>query len=119
MTYAVLLLVLALAGCAEEHSVTARISEGALKVAMSNGSAAELRALGYPVKDKIICRTPSGNTLAVVRVNCRGTATGGQPIKVTGIAREADALDPKQEFVITVGGLEVLRKNCLATGCKE
>jgi hypothetical protein len=119
MTRVVLLLVLALTGCSEEHLVAVRISEGALKVATSNGSAAELRALGYTAKGKIACRTPLGNTLAVVRVNCTGTTADRQPIRVTGIAREADTLEPKQEFVITIGGLEVLRKDCLATGCKE
>ena len=119
MKYAVFALVMALVGCAEEHKVAERISEGALKVATSNGSAAELKTLGYTVKGEITCSTPAGNTSAVVRVNCKGTTADRQQITVAVLAREADTPDPKQEFVITVGGLEVLRKDCLATGCKE
>ena len=119
MKYAAFLLILALAGCSEKHSVAARISEGALKVATSNGSVAELKALGYTAKGKITCNTPAGNTPAVVPVQSTRTTAGGQPIRVAGLAREADTPEPKQEFVITVGGREVLRKDCLATGCKE
>ena len=119
MRYAAFLLFLTLAGCSKEHSVTARISEGALKVATSNGSVSELKGLGYTVNGKITCRTPAGNTPAVVRVDCTGTTADRQPIRVTGLAREADTPDPKQEFVITIGGVEVFRKDCLATGCKE
>lgn len=119
MKYAAFLLVLALAGCSEEHSVATRFSDGALKVATSNGSIAELEALGYAVKGEITCTTPKSNTLAVVRVDCTGTTADRKPIRVESLAREADTPDPQQEFVITVGGLEVLRKDCLATGCKE
>jgi hypothetical protein len=117
--YAAFLLILALVGCSEKHSVATRFSDGALKVAISNGSVAELEALGYAVKGKITCNTPAGNTRAVVRVDCTGMTTDRQPIRVAALAHEADTPAPRQEFVITVDGLEVLRKNCLATGCKE
>ncbi|MEO5877440.1 MAG: hypothetical protein ABIS86_10300 [Streptosporangiaceae bacterium] len=121
MKHAVLLLVLAVAvaGCAEERTVTERISEGALRVATANGSAAELRTLGYLVQGKITCVTPAGNTRALVRVECTGTTVDRQPIRVEAVAREADTYHPEQEFVITVGGAEVLRTDCLDTGCKE
>ncbi|GAA3201582.1 hypothetical protein [Actinocorallia longicatena] len=116
---AALLLLTACTACAEEKAVAERVSEGSLKIAMSNGSAAELKALGYRVRGGIGCRTLAGNTLAHVRVECSGTTSDGQPIRVEGTATEADTTHPEQDFVITVGGREVLHKDCLATGCKD
>ncbi|GAB3662402.1 hypothetical protein GCM10027589_25240 [Actinocorallia lasiicapitis] len=114
--FAVLLLT---AGCAEERAVTEKVSEGALEVATGNGSVAELKALGYRVKGGLDCRTASGNTLADVRITCTGSTRDGRPVRVEGTAAKADTDHPEQNFVITVGGVRVLSKDCLATGCKD
>src|SRR5689334_23848302 len=96
--------VLLLTGCAEEKAVAEKVSEGSLKIATSNGAQAELKALGYRVQGEISCRTPAGNTLARVRVECTGMTADGQPIRVEGTATEADTTHPEQDFAITVGG---------------
>lgn len=113
-----LLAVLALAGCGDSEQQAVRLSENSLKIAISNGTAAELEAMGYRIKGEIKCRTSSGDTRELVRVECDGLTDIRKPIKVDGTARKADTAHPVQEFVITIDGIEVLRKDCLAAGCK-
>ncbi|MBC6460096.1 hypothetical protein [Actinomadura sp. HBU206391] len=112
---ALIALALTLCGC----GVAREISTKAFRNAVATGATAELRGLGYHVRGTLDCTLPPGNTLAVVRVRCTGRTVDGRPITLTGIARHADTGRPRQEFVITVAGREVLRKSCLGRGCDK
>jgi hypothetical protein len=94
------------------------VSEGSLRNATASGAAAELRALGHPVEDRLTCRIPASSTLSVVRVRCVGRTAAGQPVRVHAVAHDADTRHPRQEFVIAVAGREVLRRPCLGAGCR-
>lgn len=111
---ALILLVLSLCGC----GVMREISAQSFRNATTTGAKTELRRLGYRVRD-LHCRLPRGNTLSVVRVNCSGRTVHGQAVVVTGVARDAETAHPDQDFVITVGGREVLHKPCLGVGCDK
>jgi hypothetical protein len=106
-------LVLTLCACGPME----RISEGAFRNATASGAGMELERLGYRVDGRLICVLPRGNTLSVVRVNCAGRTVRGQQVALSGIAHGAETKNPKEQYVITVGGREVLRKPCLGLGC--
>jgi hypothetical protein len=110
-----LLVLMVLCGCAPMQ----RISEGAYRNATATGAGMELERLGYRVKGRLTCVLPRGNTLAVVRVTCAGHTVHGQPVAVAGIAHDADTKTPREQYVITVAGREVLRKPCLGLGCGQ
>lgn len=114
---AVVTAALLLGGCADAEDVTERVSEGSLKIAVRNGVAAELAERGFRPRD-LACRTVPGATLARVEVRCAGATAEGLPITVDGVAEKADTPDPRQSYVVRVGGREVLRQDCLAAGCK-
>jgi hypothetical protein len=103
-------------GC-QDAEVT--VSDGALRNATANGSAVELRQLGYRLHRRLGCRTPAGNTPRIVRVRCAGTTADGRPVQVRGVAYDAETRHPRQEFVILVNGHEVVRKSCLGLGCRD
>jgi hypothetical protein len=96
-----------------------QVSDGSLRTATANGTAAELARLGYRLKDRLECRIPGSSTLAVVRVWCVGRTAGGQPVRVDAVAYDANTRHPRQRFVIDVAGHEVLRKPCLGEGCRD
>ena len=106
---------LCLCGC----GLSRHISEQAFRHATGRSAEAELAALGYRMRGSLSCALPPGNTLAVVRVRCTGRTTEGEAVTVTGIAREADTRNPRQDFVLTVGGRRVLRAPCLGRGCHK
>jgi hypothetical protein len=106
-------LLLGLCGCGAMRD----ISEKAFGNATGIGAKAELDRSGHPVRGTIACTLPRDNTPSVVRVHCTGRTVRGEPIRVWGIAHGADTPDPRQEFVITVAGREVLRKPCLGLSC--
>lgn len=97
----------------------ARISDGSLRNATAAGAAGELRRLGHQPKGVLRCETPASNTRSVVRIDCRGRTAAGEPIEVTGAAHDADTPHPQESYVIKVGGREVLRTNCLDSGCRH
>lgn len=107
---------LLIAGCQNPER---QVSEGSLRTATANGAAAELAGLGYQLRNRLDCRLPAGTTMQVVRVRCLGQTTAGQPVRVDGVAYDADTRHPRQEFVIAVAGREVLRKPCLGEGCGD
>ena len=45
--------------------------------------------------------------------------TAGEPVTVDGVAYNADTDRPRETYVVTVGGREVLRKGCLGLGCEH
>jgi hypothetical protein len=96
-----------------------QVSDGSLRNATANGAAAELHRLGYRLKKRLSCQIPASSTLAVVRVGCAGETIDGLPVRVSAVAYDADTQHPRQEFVITVSGRQVLRKPCLGEGCRE
>jgi hypothetical protein len=95
------------------------VSEGSLRNATATGAATELHALGYRLKNRLNCQIPGTSTLAVVRVWCVGQTVAGQPVRVDAVAYDADTRHPRQQFVIAVAGRAVLRKPCLAEGCRR
>jgi hypothetical protein len=105
-----------LAGCGEP---VRKVSESSLRNATARGAADAMRGIGYTIKNGIQCHTLSPDSLSVVRVRCAGRTTRGEPVRVDAVARDADAPHPRQEFVITVAGREVIRTPCLGQGCRS
>jgi hypothetical protein len=111
-----LVLLLALAGCTDP---VRKVSESSLRNATARGVTEEMRGLGYTVKKGMRCRTLSADTLSVVRVQCLGRTTRDEPVRVEAVASDAASAHPRQQFVITVGGREVVRTSCLGQGCQD
>jgi hypothetical protein len=107
------LLVLALSGC----DVMKRISEGAYRNAIADGTVEELGKRGVRLTDRPSCVMPRTGSDSVLRVRCTGRTTTGAPVIVTGGATDADSKNPRENYVVTVGGREVLHKNCLGPDC--
>lgn len=112
---AALAAVLAGGGCAGPERT---VSESSLRNATARGAAERLRSLGYPVKNGMRCRTLPDRILSVVRVRCSGRTTRGEPVRVDAVARDATTARPRQQFVITVGGRQVVRAPCLGRDCR-
>jgi hypothetical protein len=96
-----------------------KVSESSLRNATARGATEEMRGLGYTIRKGMRCRTLSADTMAVVRVRCVGRTTRNEPVRVDGVASNAGSAHPTQEFVITVGGREVVRTSCLGQGCRD
>jgi hypothetical protein len=96
-----------------------RVSESSLLNATAKGAADELRGIGYTVRGGMKCRTLSADTLSVVRVRCVGRTDHDEPVQVNAVAYEADSAHPRQEYIITVSGREVVRRPCLGRGCQD
>lgn len=96
-----------------------KVSESSLRNATARGAVEELRGLGYVVRKGMRCRTLSADTMSVVRVQCTGRTTRGELVRVDGVASDAGSAHPRQEFVITVGGREIVRAPCLGRGCAD
>jgi hypothetical protein len=108
-------LVIMLTGC----GLMERISEGEYRNAVADGTAEELAERGTPVGERPVCVTPSTGTEAVVRIHCTARTTTGAHVEVSGQAARADTDRPSEDYVITVNGREVLRRNCLGAGCYQ
>ncbi|MFC5754822.1 hypothetical protein [Actinomadura rugatobispora] len=106
-------LTLALSGC----QLMKRISEGAYRNAVADGTVAELAAHGVRMNRRPDCTTPATGNDAVVRIHCTGRTATGAKVVVTGGAVEADTAHPRESYVITVDGRAPLRKRCLGRGC--
>ncbi|WP_433180544.1 hypothetical protein [Actinoallomurus sp. CA-150999] len=96
-----------------------KVSESSLLNATAKGTADELRGIGYAVRSRMNCRTLSADTLSVVRVRCVGRTVRGEPVRVDAVAYEAGSAHPRQDYVITVSGREVVRRPCLGQGCLD
>ncbi|WP_396454617.1 hypothetical protein [Actinomadura sp.] len=107
------LLALSASGC----KVMQRISEGAYRNAVTDGVVDELKARGVELRERPNCTSPKAETGSMIRVNCTARTRTGEPVTVEGIAVDADTDRPQETYVITVGGREVLRKDCLGLGC--
>ena len=112
----VLALVTLAAGCTDP---VRKVSESSLRNATARGATEEMRGLGYTIRKGMRCRTLSADTLSVVRVQCLGRTTRNEPVRVDAVASDAGSAHPRQEFVITVGGREVVRTHCLGQGCQD
>ncbi|MEU8797186.1 hypothetical protein [Spirillospora sp. NPDC048819] len=108
------LLALTVSGC----ETTQRISEGAYRNAVTGGTVDELKAQGIELRKRPDCKTPETETRSVVRVNCTAHTWTGEPVTVDGVAYRADTGRPHESYVVTVGGREVVRKDCLGAGCR-
>lgn len=110
-----LALALAAGGCADP---VRKVSESSLRNATATDATDELRGLGYTVRD-MRCRTLSADRISVIRVTCAGRASHGEPVRVDAVAYQAGSAHPRQEYVITVAGREVVRRPCLAQSCRD
>ena len=106
-------LAVALSGC----KVMQRISEGAYRNAVSDGVVDDLKTEGIALRERPNCTSPKGESNSVVRVTCTARTREGEPVTVTGVAYDADTDRPRESYVVTVSGREVLRKECLGLGC--
>jgi hypothetical protein len=109
------LLALTMSGC----KVMQRISEGAYRNAVSDGTVDELKIRGIELRERPLCKSPAAATESVVRVDCTARTRSGEPVTVEGVAVDADTDRPRETYVVTVGGREVLRKDCLGLGCEH
>ncbi|GAA4106978.1 hypothetical protein [Actinomadura miaoliensis] len=107
------LLVLTLSGC----DVMKRISEGAYRNAVADGAAVELDERGVRLQGRLSCATPQGGPESVMRIRCTGRTAEGAPVVVTGVATEADTRRPRERYVITVGGRNLMTADCLGRAC--
>jgi hypothetical protein len=96
-----------------------KVSESSLRNATARGATEEMRGLGYTIRKGMRCRTLSADTMSVVRVQCLGHTTRNQPVRVDAVASDANSAHPRQEFVITVAGREIVRTHCLGQGCQD
>ncbi|MFD0901657.1 hypothetical protein [Actinomadura sediminis] len=110
---AALLLIVALSGC----EAMQRISEGAYRNAVSDGTAEELRARGVELERRPDCELPETGSDALVRVHCTTRTRTGEPVTVRGVAHDADTPDPRELYVVSVGGREIFRTDCLGHDC--
>jgi hypothetical protein len=106
-------LTLALSGC----DLMKRISEGAYRNAVADGTVAELAGQGVRMDRRPDCTTPETGDDTVVRIHCAGRTTTGAAVVVTGGAVQADTPHPRESYVVTVDGRVLLRKQCLGRGC--
>ncbi|NDU75930.1 hypothetical protein GWI34_25360 [Actinomadura sp. DSM 109109] len=109
------LLAVTMSGC----KVMQRISDGAYRNAVTDGVVDELDARGIELRERPVCESPGRETDSVVRVGCTAETTTGERVTVEGIALDADTERPRESYVVTVGGREVLRKHCLGLGCRH
>ncbi|WP_141578477.1 hypothetical protein [Actinomadura sp. WMMA1423] len=109
------LLALTMSGC----KVMQRISDGAYRNAVTDGVVDELAARGIELQERPECESPGRETDSVVRVDCTAVTSTGEPVVVEGVAHDADTERPLESYVVTVGGREVLRKDCLGLGCEH
>lgn len=96
-----------------------KVSESSLRNATARGATEEMRGLGYTIRKGMRCRTLSADTMSVVRVQCLGRTTRDEPVRVDATAFDAESAHPRQEFVITVSGREIVRTHCLGQGCED
>ncbi|TDD95437.1 hypothetical protein [Actinomadura rubrisoli] len=108
------LLAVPMSGC----KVMQRISDGSFNNAVTDGVVAELRDRGVRLEHRPSCKTPDSGSTSVVRVHCTARTRAGEPITVTGLAEAADTAHPRELYVVTVGGRELFRKDCLGLGCR-
>jgi hypothetical protein len=114
-----LVLLVLCAACTGCTNPVRKVSESSLRNATARGATEEMRSLGYTIRKGMRCRTLSADTLSIVRVQCLGRTTRDEPVRVDAVASDAASAHPRQEFVITVGGREIVRTHCLGQGCQD
>ncbi|MEU5882723.1 hypothetical protein [Spirillospora sp. NPDC047279] len=110
-----LLLTTGLSGC----DLMQRISEGAYRNAVTDGTIAELDERGVTLAGRPSCELADTGSEAVVRIGCTARTTTGAAVVVTGRALQADTEHPRETYVITVGGTPVVDQDCLGLGCRS
>ncbi|OLT33791.1 hypothetical protein BJF79_07795 [Actinomadura sp. CNU-125] len=110
---AAVLLIAALSGC----DAMQRISEGAYRNAVSDGTTDELRARGVELEHRPDCALAETGSDALVRVHCKARTRTGEPVTVRGVAHDADTPRPREQYVVTVGEREIFRTDCLGPDC--
>jgi hypothetical protein len=107
------LLAFSLSGC----EMMTRISDGAYRTAVTDGSIVELKEHGIRLDGRPDCSSPKPKPGSVVVIDCTGRTAGGEPVVVTGRTTAADSDHPRERYVITVGGRQIVDKTCLGRGC--
>jgi hypothetical protein len=109
------LLAFSLSGC----EMMTRISDGAYRTAVTDGSIRELKEHGIRLDGRPDCSSPKSRPGSVVVIDCTGRTAGGEPVVVTGRTTAAESAHPRERYVITVGGRQVIDKDCLGQGCRS
>ncbi|MBW8485780.1 hypothetical protein [Actinomadura parmotrematis] len=97
--------------------VMQRISEGAYRNAVTDGTIAELSARGVRLAGRPACAMPAARPGDRMTISCTASTATGEPVRVSGTAAEVGTRHPRELYVITVAGRELLRKDCLGLGC--
>ncbi|MBO2447333.1 hypothetical protein J4573_09570 [Actinomadura barringtoniae] len=106
-------LAVSLSGC----EMMTRISDGAYRTAVTDGSIRELQERGIKLDGRPSCTSPKAQSGSVVVIDCTGRTIGGEPVEVTGTTADAGSDHPRERYVIMVGGRQVVDKTCLGRGC--
>jgi len=106
-------LAVSLSGC----EMMTRISDGAYRTAVTDGSIRELQERGIKLDGRPDCTSPKARPGSVVVIDCTARTVGGEPVEVTGTTSDSGSDHPRERYVITVGGHQVVDKACLGRGC--
>jgi hypothetical protein len=93
------------------------ISEGSYRNAVAHGTVTELKQRGVRLAGRPHCAMPKVVPNAPISITCSATTTSGTPVSVVGTATAEESNQPRELYVITVGGREVVRQDCLGLGC--
>ncbi|MEW2352463.1 hypothetical protein [Spirillospora sp. NPDC029432] len=107
------LLALALTGC----DMMQRISEGAYRNAVADGTVAELARHGIAMDRRPDCRLDEPLTDATVMVRCTGHTSAGARVAVYGETERAATRRPEESYEIRVDGRAPIRTSCLGVSC--
>jgi hypothetical protein len=109
---AALVAMVALSGC----DPMVRVSEGAYRNAVADGTVLELDRRGVTLRSRPECATRA-NAASVFTIRCTARTSAGAPVVVTGVATAADTARPREDFTVRVDGRTLLRAGCLGVSC--
>jgi hypothetical protein len=93
------------------------ISDGAYRNAVAHGTFVELKQRGVRLTGRPDCEMPEVPPNAPMLITCTATTVTGMPVKVVGTASVGQSDQPRELYVITLDGREVVRQDCLGLGC--
>lgn len=97
---------IALAGCKPQDNIVASSTAADGKIA--------LQRAGVKLKDGLDCKA-SENKDGTYSVDCTGSSTSGQPVKLTGRHVVGDSSEGREKptFVAIVAGKQIFTRSCL------
>ena len=85
--------------------------------AVADGTVAELKQRAIRLSGRPDCEDAEALPDARMRITCNATTATGMPVTVVGTAGEVMSERPRELYVITVDGHELVREDCL--GCRH